>query len=229
MSYFSKFKKKLTLTLKESGPINIVCLGDSVTQGCFDGPHIDSTVAYPGKLYKMLDLLYPNKNFNIINAGIAETSATFAVSRFKRDVLDRNPDLVLIMFGLNDFGNPQLYAESLDNMFKQLNEKEIPCIYITENMMNTYVSNGFSEGLLKFAELTSSKQNDGSMDKLFELGKKVANENNIAVCDMYSKWKLLANCDVDTTRLLANKINHPIPEMHTALAYEIINVILSQK
>lgn len=227
MSCFKSFKQKLSLPLNESGPINIVCLGDSVTQGCFNGSHIDSAAAYPGKLYKMLDLLYPNKNFNVINAGIAETSATFAVCRFKRDVLDRNPDLVLIMFGLNDFGNTQTYVESLDNMFKQLNQKKIPCIYITENMMNTYISNGFSESLANYAKTTAERQNNGSMDELFETGKRVAEENNIPVCDMYAKWKLLSENNVDTTCLLANKINHPIPEMHIALAYEIINTIMT--
>ena len=42
---------------------------------------------------------------------------------------------------------------------------------------------------------------------------------------MYSKWKSLNSCGVDTTALLANGINHPLPEMHTALAYEIISTI----
>ncbi len=228
MSLLNLFKEKLPLSLKENGSINIVCLGDSVTQGCFSDNIIDAAAAYPGKLYKMLDMLYPNRGFNIINSGIAGTTAAFATERLERDVLNRNPDLVLVMFGLNDFGSPELYLESLKKIFLRLNESKIPCIYITENMMNTYVPNKISEGIADYAKITAEKQNSGLMEQLFEKGKKVACENNIPVCDMYSRWKALADNKVDTTRLLANGINHPIPEMHTALAYEIINTIMSQ-
>lgn len=171
----------------------------------------------------------PNQVFNVINSGIGGTTAAFATGRFERDVLKLNPDLMLVMFGVNDFFDAELYRESLRKIFKELTEREIPCIYITEHIMNTYVKPDTEESLKDYAAQTSGVQNNGTMDAIFEDGKKIAAGFSVPVCDMYSKWKSLNSCGVDTTALLANGINHPLPEMHTALAYEIISTIFYNK
>ena len=224
-STLEKFIKRISQPLYDNGAVNIVCLGDSVTQGAFGPDEIKPEQGYVTKFAGMLHFLFPNQVFNVINSGIGGTTAAFATERFERDVIKFNPDLVLVMFGVNDFLDPQLYKNSLRKIFKELTERKIPCIYITEHMMNTYVTNDTEDSLREYAAQTAEVQNNGIMDSLFEDGKKIAAEFSVPVCDMYSKWKSLNACGVDTTALLANGINHPLYEMHTALAYEIISTI----
>ena len=55
----------------------------------------------------------------------------------------------------------------------------------------------------------------------------LAKECNVVVCDCYSKWKILHNNGVDTSMLLSNGINHPIPEMHKLFAYSLVETMFT--
>ena len=59
------------------------------------------------------------------------------------------------------------------------------------------------------------------MDKARELAQSVG----VKVCDCYSKWKTLSENE-DTTLLLANRTNHPIPEMHKLFAQSLYEIIM---
>lgn len=50
----------------------------------------------------------------------------------------------------------------------------------------------------------------------------------ITVCDCYSRWKELAKT-IDTTMMLANRINHPTAEMHALFAEELFKCIFAEK
>jgi lysophospholipase L1-like esterase len=71
---------------------NIICFGDSITFGYGAGPGED----YPLALSKMVDI-------PVVNAGIDGDDTIEALKRLKSDVLDRDPFLVIIEFGGNDF------------------------------------------------------------------------------------------------------------------------------
>jgi lysophospholipase L1-like esterase len=71
---------------------NIICFGDSITFGYGAGPGED----YPLALAKMIDT-------PVINAGIDGDTTQEALKRVKPDILDRDPFLVIIEFGGNDF------------------------------------------------------------------------------------------------------------------------------
>ncbi len=219
------FIERVNKPLAEHGAINIVCLGDSVTHGCFlyEASPED---AYPVKLRKILEFYCPNQVFNVINSGISGDTATGALKRLDRDVIKHQPDLVFVMFGVNDCNDLPMYYQSLETIFKTLNEKNIPCVYITEHMMNTYLADDTLPELIEHCKWSSGKQLDGTMDTLWDEGKQIAEKYGVPVCDMYSKWKKLYENGVDTTKLLANRTNHPVPEMHTLLANEIINTLL---
>ena len=68
-------------------------------------------------------------------------------------------------------------------------------------------------------------QTDGTMDKLFSEGILLAKSKNIAVCDVYSRWKKLNKCGVDTTMMLANRINHPVRPLHDLFVSSLISAI----
>ncbi len=60
------FTDKLKLSFHDNGAINIVCLGDSVTQGAFEGEHCDTALAYGEKLTHLLNFYCPNRLINVI-------------------------------------------------------------------------------------------------------------------------------------------------------------------
>ncbi len=76
----------------DSRGTNIICFGDSLTFGYGAGPGED----YPSALAKLIDTA-------VINAGIDGDTASEALQRLKPDALDRDPLLVIIEFGGNDF------------------------------------------------------------------------------------------------------------------------------
>ena len=63
------------------------------------------------------------------------------------------------------------------------------------------------------------------LDEYVAIAKKVAKERNVAICDVYSKWKLMQEKGVDVTELLSNKLNHPTREMNWFTAYKLVETM----
>ena len=224
---FELLHEKLKTSMQESASCTIICYGDSVTQGCFGPQDVHPTAldSYSVKLHSALQFLYPEKVINVLNAGVAGDTATRALLRFERDVLSHNPDLVIVAFGVNDFGNTDAYIESLGKIFDELNTRNIPCIYMTEHMMNTYSADDTSENIKEYSKVTAEAQNNGTLDNLWDRGIALAHEKGVAVCDVYHKWKKLHASGVDITKLLANRINHPVKQMHDLFVTSIIETL----
>jgi len=216
-------------TNKHNPPTTIAFLGDSVTKGCFR-THCDYDAVYHNLLKKKLEVLCPNSVINIINAGIAGTNADYGAERLQRDVLSKNPDLCVVCFGLNDVTRLeeglQLFIDSLSKIFKELKAYGCEVIYMTPNMINTYVCENVLEQYIEYAGNSMKWQNDGLMDKYIETGISVAKKYDIPVCDVYGKWKKLASHGVDTTMLLAEGINHPIRKMHELFATSLLDTMM---
>lgn len=70
----------------------IICFGDSLTEGVGSGPGED----YPSVLSQGLGV-------PVVNAGRRGDTTAVALSRLAADVLEKNPRLVVVMLGGNDF------------------------------------------------------------------------------------------------------------------------------
>ena len=77
---------------------------------------------------------------------------------------------------------------------------------------------------MDYAKITADFQNNGRMDLFISSAIKLAKECGVIICDCYSKWKEL-NKTQDTTKLLANYINHPVKEMHQLFADSLFDVL----
>ena len=111
-------------------------------------------------------------------------------------------------------------------LLKKVKASGAECIFMTENAMNTHVSDLIgNERLRAIAEGAMKTQTSGMLEKYFEAAKKVALENGVRVCDCYAKWKAMIDAGVNVTELLSNKINHPIRELHYLFAFSLLETM----
>jgi acyl-CoA thioesterase-1 len=214
----------------------MVFYGDSVTQGCFEitpeagnNPR-DMEAVYHHRLKKMIQARYPGIEIKVINAGVGGDSAPVALKRMERDVLSHSPDFCVVCFGLNDtFGGKaglKRYANALGKMFDRLAAAGCETVFMTPNMMNTYVSPKMEKDLYyRIARITARYQTGGRMDAYMDTARATAAAHGVPVCDGYARWKELAANGLDVTEALANSINHPTREMHALFAVELYKMI----
>ena len=211
--------------LEKEGPITIVAFGDSVTHGALRSGEINYETVYWNRLKKKISEVRNYVPVNVINAGIGGVSARTSVERMDKQVLLHNPDLVIVCFGLNDVNGPlEVYLSSLKTIFEKCSETGCDVIFMTPNMLNTYVAEETAPEHLEYAKVTAEFQNSGKMDLFMESAVSLAEEMGITVCDCYSEWKKFSKTQ-DTTKLLANYINHPTQEMHELFANMLFEII----
>ena len=222
-----KIKEKIMLDrdgLCQHGPINIVVFGDSISHGAING-YIDYENVYWNRLKRALNAFRDYVPVNVINASIGGMTAQKSISRMERDVISHSPDLIIVCFGLNDVnGTLENYLSSLETIFARCLETESEVIFMTPNMLNTSVACDTPTKHYDYAIKTAEMQNSGRMDEYIYAAIDLAKRMGVLVCDCYSKWKELSKTQ-NVTNLLANRINHPTPEMHKLFAdclYELI-------
>lgn len=225
-----KISEKILLDqagLQKHGPINIVIFGDSVSHGGLLNT-IDYENVYWNRLKKKLNAFRDYVPVNMICASIGGTTALSSLPRLEGQVLCHGADLIIVSFGLNDV-NKELedYLGALREIFSKCMAAGSDVIFMTPNMLNTYVAEDTEEKHLSYAHKTAQLQNSGRMDEFMHSAVALAEEMGVTVCDCYSKWKKLAETE-DTTLLLINRINHPTSEMHELFADALFKTILPE-
>lgn len=212
--------------LVKDGPITIVAFGDSVTHGALGAGVINYETVYWNLLKRKLNAVRNYIPVNVINAGIGGLTAKQSLDRMDRQVLAHKPDLVIVAFGLNDVnGTLDDYLSSLRVIFEKCISRGIDTIFMTPNMLNTYVAEGTEERYLGYAAVTAEYQTGGRMDEYMTAAVSLARGCGVLVADCYARWRELSKT-TDTTLLLDNRINHPKAEMHELFADELFRVIL---
>ncbi len=89
---------------KPQNTFRVFCLGGSAALGW---PH-PSAQSYPAYLKKKLQLLYPDKNIEVVNVA-ASTYASYRVKTIFDEVINYKPDLILLYTGNNEFLERILY------------------------------------------------------------------------------------------------------------------------
>ena len=151
----------------------VVFFGDSVTEGCFELYKTDygfdtvrhPELAYPHKLSGLLDNAYGEGFVRCVNSGVSGNNTRMGLARIEKDVLSYSPALVTVCFGLNDsLGDCGTYRDNLRAIFKSIISSGSKVIFITPNMMNTYIHKDIEEYGLKIAHKTMDIQNSALMD-----------------------------------------------------------------
>ncbi len=107
--------------------VTIACIGGSITQGTISNGSSDSEVGfkkcYADIFFEWWSTTYPDTEFEFINAGIGATDSYLGVHRVQKDVLDYNPDLVLVEFSVND-SNSTTAKTNYDNLVRAILKSE---------------------------------------------------------------------------------------------------------
>lgn len=114
----SFFLKKM-LDAKAGHKLTIGFIGGSITQGTGASAH-DKCYAY--RIYKWWKDNYPKTEFVYVNAGIGGTDSKFGVARVDDDLLNMNPDVVIIEFAVNDVDNPDC-IETAEGLIRKILKK----------------------------------------------------------------------------------------------------------
>jgi acyl-CoA thioesterase I len=94
-----------------SGKETIVCLGDSITAG------YGATIVGKDDKSKSWPAFMQNKvNIPVINAGVSGDTTAQGLARVKRDVLSKNPRIVIIGLGGNDLFQNKPLATTKNNL-----------------------------------------------------------------------------------------------------------------
>ena len=79
---------------------------------------LGNSITHDGRYHSYFELFlltrYPDVDFKFINAGVAGDQAGIALNRLQVDLLVHQPDLVMVMFGMNDIGRNLYGRENLE-------------------------------------------------------------------------------------------------------------------
>jgi lysophospholipase L1-like esterase len=198
-----KTRKKLL----SGEPVKVVCFGDSVTGVYY---HSGSRRAYTDMLGIALQRASGSDNVEMINAGISGHTTVNALSIIDRDVLAHKPDLVTVMFGLNDMTRVSLddYKANLKTIVEKCRSIGAEVVLATpNNVIDT--SSRPTEKLVRYCDAV----------------RKVGRELGVPVCDAYQKLSGVRANDAFGWRLLMSDPIHPNMAGHQRIAEQLAQTI----
>ena len=101
-------------------PITVGVIGGSITQG--------TAASSPEKTYAGLvkvwwENSFPTSEITFINAGKGDTTSLMGVGRAEEDLLNYNPDFVIVEFSVNDTDN-EIYQKSYEGLVRKILKAE---------------------------------------------------------------------------------------------------------
>jgi lysophospholipase L1-like esterase len=198
-----KLRKKLLV----GAAVRVVCFGDSVTGVYY---HTGSRRAYTDMLGIALRRAHLQATVEMINAGISGHTTVNGLARIERDVLSHKPDLVTVMFGLNDMTRVPLgeYGENLREIVARCRAAGSEVLLVTPNNVVTSDTRP-TEKLIQYCDVI----------------REVGRELQVPVCDVYRELDAVRAHDPFDWRLLMSDAIHPNMDGHKRVATVIAQAI----
>jgi acyl-CoA thioesterase-1 len=176
--------------LRKGGPFKVIAYGDSITAG---GEASEVRLCYQERWVASLAQRFPRAQLVSENGATGGDASYQGVQRLEEKVLSRNPDLVLVAFGMNDLRTPR--GEFVENLYTMINE--IRAHTQAEVML-----------VSTFPPNPDWIYASGNSDEIAEATAAVANNMHCAYADVHAVWaQALRRKDLPS--LLGNNINHP--------------------
>ena len=199
-------------------PVRIVCFGDSITGLYY---HSGNRRAWPEMLKVALSRLYPKADVTVFNAGVSGNTSAQGLARMQTDVLARAPQLVVIMFGMNDLAYGAVTPEqdaakkaafvgNLKTMVGRCRDAGAEAILCTQNPV--------------YPEAAPARPPE-RVGEFAALIRQTGAELQAPVADVYSEWKALRESDARAWRLLMSETIHPAMAGHKRMAERVAETI----
>ena len=211
---------KVKARLAAGGPFTVVFLGDSITaQKMKDfrdgkGSFVDRFAAYLTASHAGSRVVVTAKDkpvaaakgqIVVVKAGVGGDTSARGLRRLDKDVLAHKPDLVVVMFGVNDenrrgTGNGvpvAKYTANLTTIIDKVRAAGGEVLLMTTSMKNL----GWSATV-------------GNLDAYAAAARKVAKAKRVCLVDCFRAWELLPRRGYNYMVFLGNCINHPIDLGH---------------
>ena len=200
-------------------PLKIVMLGDSITKGVRTGVKTEETFA--SLVHEKLNA--EGMAVEVVNVGIGGERTDQALVRLDRDVIARQPQVVVIMYGTNDSyvdpGKQQSrisadeYEANLRLLVTRLREKDSAVILMTEPRWGEAArNNGVGE------------HPNVRLEQFMERCRKVAMEMQVPLVDHYVIWTQRQQ-DGQTLSEWTTDECHPNAAGHRVIAESLVPVL----
>lgn len=197
-------KPEKTIAKLTSGEnVLIAALGDSLTYGWM------VRKGYLDFLKEKLLERYPASNITILNRGIPGDTAQGGLERLRSDVLDDNPDCVLVQFALNDafIGyNPRVFQNNIRAIVSGIRENADADVVLVTSV---YIHN--------------SPENDMA-EKFYSALEELSSELSLPIARVHEIWKKAVHNGVMCSRLVQYDGVHPTVEGYELMAEAVMAV-----
>ncbi len=194
--------------LRHGDGVTIVAFGDSITTG---GDATKAELVFWQRWASALQGKYPRAKITTVNGATGGDSTVQGLARLQEKVVDAQPDIVLIGFGMNDHN---VNGVPVDRF--ALNLKEIVARIRVSTRAETVLFSAFPP---------NPKWKFGShhMEDYAEATKRVAKEVRCAYADVFTNWQAIA-ARKKPEDLLGNDINHPNDYGHW-IYFQVLNAM----
>ncbi|NLV74762.1 MAG: hypothetical protein GXY52_08790 [Chloroflexi bacterium] len=176
--------------LQAGGPFKVIAYGDSITAG---GEASEVPLRYQELWVAELAKRYPRAQIESENGATGGDASLQGVQRLDEKVLTRQPDLVLLAFGMNDLRTPKdEFVANMRTIIARI-RAETPAEVM---LISTFPPNP----LWKYAS--------GNSDEIADATRQLAVDEKAAYADVHTTWaRVLRRKNLPS--LLGNNINHP--------------------
>ena len=197
--------------LSAGEPTRIVCFGDSITGAYY---HTGGERAWCDMLGLAIRHVYLQSHPEMINAGISGNTTAAGLARMEKDVIARQPHLVVVMFGMNDVARLPLdeFIANLTAIIRRSHSAGAAVILCTPNAV--YENPG--RPMAKLAELS-------------ERVRKLAKELNLPVADCFAETAALKERDLLAWMLGMSDEIHPNMNGHRTMAEVVAHTLTGKQ
>jgi lysophospholipase L1-like esterase len=204
--YLNDIKIELKKEWPKNKTINLVFHGHSVPAGYFKTPTVNTLQSYPYQVLEQLKSLYPLAVINVINTAIGGENSINGEKRFKKDVLNHNPDVIFIDYSLNDRGlGLEKSRIAWEKMIKLALRKKIKVILLTPS----------PDMGVNILDSTSV------LNQHAEQVKSLSIQYNVGLIDSYTLFKEKETSGGGVINYMS-QINHPNEKGHRLISTEIL-------
>ncbi len=171
--------------------VRVVCFGDSITGVYY---HTGGRRAWCDMLGIGLGKIYPEARIQMFNAGISGHTTSQGLARMEKDVLAHKPQLVVVMFGMNDVvrTKSEQFEANLCTIVRRCRASDAAVVLCTPNSAYPNPTRPMKR-LTQFAQIVRD----------------VATDMSVRLADCFAAYEEIRRKDVTKWRLLMSETIHP--------------------